>query len=189
MKSAALIRVCDFVLASFGLLILSPALVVLYFLGLFDTGAPLFRQQRVGQNRRLFVLIKFRTMKIDTAQVASHLVSSTAITPLGSVLRHTKLDELPQLWNVLRGEMSLVGPRPGLPNQQELIRAREERGVHLALPGITGLAQVNGIDMSTPDVLAETDALMLREMTVLKYFEFILMTVLGKGARDGVKRV
>jgi O-antigen biosynthesis protein WbqP len=187
MKNDALIRVFDFVLGFFGLLMLSPALIVLYLIGLFDTGAPLFRQERVGQNRRPFILVKFRSMKVNTAQVASHLASSTAITPFGAVLRRTKLDELPQLWNVVCGEMSLVGPRPGLPNQQELIKAREEHGVYSARPGITGLAQVNGIDMSNPDLLAKTDAMMIRELTVLKYFKYIFMTVLGKGSGDRVK--
>jgi O-antigen biosynthesis protein WbqP len=187
MRSAVLIRVLDFALASLGLLITLPVLVIIYLLGLVDTGSPLFRQVRVGQNRRHFVLVKFRTMKMDTAEVASHFASSTSITPLGAVFRRTKLDELPQLWNVIRGEMSLVGPRPGLPNQKELISAREKHGVYSVRPGITGLAQITGIDMSTPDLLAKTDAMMLREMTVLKYFKYILLTVIGKGAGDGVK--
>ncbi len=123
-------------------------------------------------------------MKPDTASVASHLASASAITPFGGFLRRTKLDELPQLWNVLKGEMSLVGPRPCLYNQQELIREREQRGVFNYRPGITGLAQVNDIDMSTPVLLAETDQRMLQQLSLRDYFKFILMTVAGKGAGD-----
>jgi len=102
-------------------------------------------------------------------------------------LRRTKLDELPQLWNVLKGEMSLVGPRPGLFNQEELTQAREAKGVFNVRPGITGLAQVNEIDMSTPQLLAETDAKMISTLNIKSYFQYILMTVTGKGSGDRVK--
>lgn len=183
----SLLRLFDVLLAGIGLLVLWPLLLVLYVLGLFDTGSPLLRQQRVGRNQQPFVLVKFRTMRRDTVHVASHLASSSAITPLGAILRRTKLDELPQLWNVLLGHMSLVGPRPGLINQYELTRARAAYGVYDSRPGITGLAQVNGIDMSTPELLAQTDARMLRELNFFNYFMFIFLTVAGKGAGDGVK--
>jgi len=143
---------------------------------------------RVGRNKKPFTLVKFRTMKVDTASVASHLASASAITPFGGFLRKTKLDELPQLWNVLKGEMSLVGPRPGLFNQQELTVARDQKGVFKARPGITGLAQVNNIDMSTPELLAETDASMLQNLTLAAYFKYIFMTVVGKGSGDRIKR-
>ncbi len=102
-------------------------------------------------------------------------------------MRRTKLDELPQLWNVLKGEMSLVGPRPGLFNQEELTQAREAKGVFNVRPGITGLAQVNEIDMSTPQLLAETDAKMISTLNIKSYFQYILMTVTGKGSGDRVK--
>ncbi|MCD8513139.1 MAG: sugar transferase, partial [Nitrincola sp.] len=107
---------------------------------------------------------------------------ASSITKLGSFLRKTKLDELPQLWNVLKGEMSLVGPRPNLFNQEELIAERDAMGVYAVRPGITGLAQVNDIDMSTPKLLAETDQKMLKSLTVTAYFKYIFMTVAGKGA-------
>ena len=123
-------------------------------------------------------------MKRDTASVASHLASASAITPFGKFLRRTKIDELPQLWNVLKGEMSLVGPRPCLFNQQELIDERESRGVLSVRPGITGLAQISKIDMSTPQLLAQTDARMIGELTVGKYFSYIVQTVCGKGSGD-----
>jgi lipopolysaccharide/colanic/teichoic acid biosynthesis glycosyltransferase len=106
---------------------------------------------------------------------------------VGAFLRRTKLDELPQLWNVFKGEMSFVGPRPCLFNQFDLIKERESCGVFNAKPGITGLAQVNNIDMSTPKFLAETDARMLKDLTVSAYFNYIFMTLCGKGAGDRVK--
>lgn len=183
-----MIRLFDFCFSLIGLLAASPVLVALFIIGLFDTGSPLFRQERVGRNEKPFTLYKFRTMAVDTASVASHLASTSSITKFGHFLRRTKLDELPQLWNVLKGEMSLVGPRPCLFNQPELIAERKMRGVQKARPGITGLAQVNEIDMSTPVLLAETDARMLESLTVVDYFKYIFMTVLGKGSGDRVKK-
>ncbi|WP_046007017.1 sugar transferase [Pseudoalteromonas rubra] len=182
-----MIRLLDFILALVGLIVTLPVLIVICVLGVFDTGSPLFRQQRVGKNKKPFTLIKFRTMKVDTASVASHLASSASITPLGGFLRKSKLDELPQLWNVLKGEMSLVGPRPGLFNQKELTTAREQKNVFAVRPGITGLAQVNEIDMSTPELLAKTDREMIDTMTISNYFKYIFMTVLGSGSGDRVK--
>ena len=183
----SVIRVFDFVFSLLGLVVGFPVLLVLAIIGLFDTGSPIFRQVRVGQHRRPFTLVKFRTMKADTASVATHLASSTSITRFGHFLRKTKLDELPQLWNVLKGEMSLVGPRPGLFNQEELTEERAKRGVFDVRPGITGLAQVNEIDMSTPALLAETDQKMIQSLTVGDYFKYIFMTVAGKGAGDRVR--
>jgi lipopolysaccharide/colanic/teichoic acid biosynthesis glycosyltransferase len=181
------LRLLDVVFSFLGLVFGFPVLLVIYLVGLFDTGSPVFKQERVGKNKRPFTLVKFRTMSVDTASVASHLASTASITKLGVFLRKTKLDELPQLWNVLKGEMSLVGPRPGLFNQAELTQAREALGVFDVRPGITGLAQVNDIDMSTPELLAETDAKMIAEMSIKNYFKFIFQTVLGAGAGDRVK--
>ncbi|MDR5890203.1 MULTISPECIES: sugar transferase [Halomonas] len=182
-----MIRFLDCLFSVIGLFFGLPVLLVLTLIGYFDTGSPLFRQKRVGRHRKPFVLVKFRTMKPDTASVASHLAEASAITPFGQFLRRTKLDELPQLWNVLKGEMSLVGPRPCLFNQEELINEREARAVFKARPGITGLAQVNEIDMSTPKLLAETDQKMLKNLTVKDYFSYIIQTVLGKGNGDRVR--
>jgi lipopolysaccharide/colanic/teichoic acid biosynthesis glycosyltransferase len=181
-----MLRLLDFVFAVLGLVVASPLLIILTIAGWFDTGSPLFRQKRVGRYKNPFTLLKFRTMKPETAHVASHLADASAVTPLGRFLRRTKLDELPQLWNVLKGEMSLVGPRPCLFNQQELIDAREQLGVFAARPGITGLAQVNEIDMSTPELLAQTDARMLASLGIKDYFTYILMTVTGKGSGDRI---
>lgn len=178
----------DVALALLGLVVASPLLLVLIVIGVFDTGSPIFRQERVGRHQRPFILVKLRTMKKETASVASHLASADAITPFGHFLRRTKLDELPQLWNVLKGEMSLVGPRPGLFNQHELTTARAELGVFEVRPGITGLAQVSEIDMSTPRLLAETDRRMIDTLTLGSYFRYIIMTVTGKGAGDRVRR-
>lgn len=183
-----MIRVFDFVFALLGLLCGFPVLAALTIIGLFDTGSPIFRQVRVGRDQKPFTLVKFRTMKLDTASVATHLASSASITRFGLFLRKTKLDELPQLWNVLKGEMSLVGPRPGLFNQAELTAERAKRGVFDVRPGITGLAQVNEIDMSTPALLAETDQKMIQSLTVADYFKYIFMTVAGKGSGDRVVR-
>ncbi len=182
-----MIRVFDFVFAFLGLLFGFPVLAALTVIGLFDTGSPIFRQVRVGRYQKPFTLVKFRTMKLDTVSVATHLASSASITRFGHFLRKTKLDELPQLWNVLKGEMSLVGPRPGLFNQEELTEERAKRGVFDVRPGITGLAQVNEIDMSTPALLAETDQKMIQSLTVVDYFKYIFMTVAGKGAGDRVR--
>lgn len=183
-----MIRILDILFSFLGLVFGFPVLLVIYVLGLFDTGSPLFRQERVGRHQKPFVLVKFRTMTLDTASVASHLASSAAITPMGNFLRRTKLDELPQLWNVLKGEMSLVGPRPGLFNQEELTTERAERRVFDARPGITGLGQVNDIDMSTPKRLAEADQQMLLELNLVNYFKYIFQTVLGKGAGDRITK-
>ncbi|MGL5948884.1 MAG: sugar transferase [Aeromonas sp.] len=169
-------------------MLLWPVLLVVTVMGLFDTGAPIFVQERVGKNKRPFKLIKFRTMRVDTQSVASHLASSAAITPLGAFLRKTKLDELPQLINVLKGEMSLVGPRPNLFNQADLIAERDALGVYAVLPGITGLAQVQNIDMSTPQLLAKVDREMIDSLTLRSYFRYILMTATGSGGGDAVKK-
>lgn len=181
------IRIIDVVCALLGLTLGFPLLVLLWIIGLLDTGSPLFCQQRVGRFQRPFVLVKFRTMRQDTASVATHLANADSVTPYGRFLRRTKLDELPQLWNVLKGDMSLVGPRPCLFNQDELIAERAARGAFDARPGITGLAQVQGIDMSTPVLLAETDAEMLRTMSLSTYFTYIFLTALGRGAGDRIR--
>jgi O-antigen biosynthesis protein WbqP len=125
-------------------------------------GPAIFSQTRVGRDGRLFRCHKLRTMYVGTPSLPSHEAPANSVTSVGRVLRKFKLDELPQFWNVLKGEMSLVGPRPCLPTQTELIECRKRLGVLAALPGITGLAQIRGIDMSNPKLLAETDATYLR---------------------------
>lgn len=182
-----MIRILDIVFSAAGLLFGSPLLAVLWGLGWWDTGSPLFRQVRLGRHRRPFVLVKFRTMRLDTGDLPTHMVSAASVTPLGRFMRRTKLDELPQLWNVLCGDMSLVGPRPGLPSHAALTEARTRAGVFEARPGITGLAQLQEIDMSSPEVLAEVDARMLGELTVALYVKLIFATVLGGGGGDRIR--
>ena len=179
-------RIFDILFSFLGLILLSPILIVVMVIGYFDTGSPIFRQERVGKGMKPFRLMKLRSMHINAPSVATHLASASSITPFGSFLRKSKLDELPQLWNVFLGDMSLVGPRPNLFNQEELLMERDSRGVYSVRPGITGLAQINKIDMSTPQLLAETDAKMIQELNTLGYFKYILLTVFGKGFGDRI---
>lgn len=183
-----MIRLLDIVLSALGLVMLSPVMLAICLLGWLDTRSPLFRQQRVGRHQQSFTLIKFRTMRPDTASVATHLADASAVTALGRFLRRTKLDELPQLWNVLTGDMSLVGPRPCLFSQPELIAERQALGVFDVRPGITGLAQIRGIDMSTPKPLAETDAQMIANLGLTQYFRYIVRTIIGQGSGDRIRR-
>lgn len=179
-------RLFDFFSSLVGCIILLPVGLVLYVIGIFDTGSPIFKQERVGKNKKPFTLYKFRTMNVNAKSVATHLANQSEITKFGSFLRKSKLDELPQLINVLIGDMSLVGPRPNLYNQTDLIEERDKHGVYNALPGITGLAQINEIDMSTPEKLAEKDAEMLRTLNFLNYLKYIFATIGGKGQGDRV---
>jgi len=173
-----MIRLFDFLFSFLGLIILLPILILLWILGLFANGSPLFKQERVGHNQKLFLLLKFRTMHMDTKSAATHLIDHSMITPFGYFLRLTKLDEFPQLLNVLLGDMSLVGPRPCLLNQRKLVSERKKRGVFKVKPGITGLAQISGINMETPTLLAKTDLKMIEKMNLYYYFYFILKTLL-----------
>ena len=182
-----MIRLIDFFLSFIGLLLLCPLIILVMILGWFDTGSPFFQQERVGRELQSFILVKFRTMLPDTPSVASHQADASSITPFGRFLRRTKVDELPQLWNVLKGEMSMVGPRPCLFSQQELIIERNKRYVYQARPGITGLAQVKGIDMSNPILLAKTDEKMINNMSLASYFRYIFLTLIGKGIGDRIR--
>ena len=148
----------------------------------------MFYQVRLGHKMKSFLLVKFRTMNIGTGNHATHLVDPSSISLLGKLLRKSKIDELPQLWNVLKGEMSIVGPRPCLPSQEELIQARLKFNIYRTKPGITGLAQISGIDMSDPFLLAETERKMLRNFNILSYFYYIILTIIGFGLGDRVKK-
>lgn len=182
------IRALDLIFALLGLLVASPVFLVITFVGFIETGSPFFRQLRVGLHQRPFLLIKFRTMRPGTPSVATHLTDVSAITRGGRFLRRSKLDELPQLWNVLRGEMSLVGPRPCLQSQHALISERAARGVFARRPGITGLGQIAGVDMSQPVNLAEMDAAMVANFSLKAYFWYLLVTLLGRGQGDRTRR-
>jgi len=182
-----MIRFFDLLLSISGIILLSPVFIILMIIGLFDTASPLFIQTRLGKHQKPFKLMKFRTMSIGTAQVGTHLANSNDITAFGRFLRKTKLDELPQLINVIKGDMSLVGPRPGLPSQIELKNERKKRKVFDYKPGITGLAQVNEVDMSTPKKLSIYDALALKNLNLCWYFQLLFATAIGKGQGDRVK--
>ena len=182
-------RLFDILFSFVGLLLLSPLIILLFIIGLFDTGSPLFQQERLGRRKKPFHLVKFRSMYVNSPSVATHLSRASSITPFGGFLRKSKLDELPQLWNVLIGDMSLVGPRPNLFNQEELIVERQKLGIYDVRPGITGLAQVNQVDMSTPKLLAETDAEMIKNFNSINYLRYIILTVLGKGKGDRIKKI
>lgn len=172
-----MIRFFDIILSLFGLIVSSPLLFIIYLLLLIDNRYPIFTQIRVGKKMKKFKIIKFRTMKLGTSSVATHLINHDQITNLGSFLRKNKLDELPQLFNVVIGEMSLVGPRPCLENQKDLIYYRQKRNVFSAKPGITGLSQIMGVDMSTPEKLAEIDSLMIQKLNIKNYFSIIFQTI------------
>ena len=171
-----MIRLLDIVFSFFLLILFFPLLILIFFFGFLDNGFPLFIQKRVGLNLKNFILIKFRTMKIGTLSAGTHLIDSSNITLFGHFLRKFKLDELPQLLNVFIGHMSLVGPRPCLPNQKRLIIERKKRGIYKVKPGITGLAQVSGINMSRPVLLAKTDFIMIKQMNLYYYFYYIFKT-------------
>lgn len=170
-------RIFDIVISLGGILFLAPVFVIITLLIWIDTRLPFFLQERVGLNKKPFFLIKFRTMKKNTPSVGTHLMDNSAITKTGNFLRKTKLDELPQLWNVLRGDMSIVGPRPCLFNQRKLISERKKRGVFKVRPGITGLSQISGINMKTPTLLAKTDQNMIKKMSLYNYFNYIFKTI------------
>jgi O-antigen biosynthesis protein WbqP len=166
------------------LLALCLAIPVLAIAGLLikatSPGPVIFAQKRVGRGEKLFTCYKLRTMRSDADELPTHEVGVRFVTPLGRFLRRSKLDELPQLWNVLRGEMSLVGPRPCLPTQTMLIELRRERGIFGLRPGITGIAQVKGIDMSDPQRLVECESEYLRRQSVLDDFAILVRTLLPK---------
>lgn len=182
-----MIRIFDIIFSFLGLLMLSPIILILLLIGFFDTGSPIFKQERLGIKQIPFNLLKFRSMHLNTEGVATHLVKVSSITKWGSFLRKSKLDELPQLFNVLIGDMSFVGPRPNLSNQKELIKERKKRRVYDFRPGITGLAQIHKIDMSTPQYLAEIDEKMINELNIFNYFKYIFLTIFGNGFGDRVK--
>lgn len=161
-------------------------MIVWGFVRLGSSGPGIFAQKRVGQNGKLFTCYKFRTMETATKQAGTHEVTPDAVTKFGAFLRKTKIDELPQVWNIVRGELSLVGPRPCLPVQKDVIMHREQRGVLRALPGITGLAQINGVDMSDPVRLAKIDARYVAQRGLLLELKIIIATLLGRGQGDKV---
>lgn len=173
-----MIRVFDFFFSLIGLIFLLPLIIVIFFIGLFENGSPLFIQKRVGYNLKPFLLIKFRTMPLNVRSAGTHLIKNIQLSSFGIFLRRTKIDEIPQLLNVFIGDMSLVGPRPCLFNQRKLINERKKRGVFKVRPGITGLAQISGVNMQTSTYLAKIDQKMNKSMNLYNYFYYIIKTIL-----------
>lgn len=185
----ALKRTLDLSAAVFLLVFLWWLMAIVWALVRLDSPGPsLFRQIRVGQNETSFVCYKFRTMHVSTPQKGTHEISASSVTRLGRFLRRTKLDELPQVINLVTNEMSLVGPRPCLPSQVELITERRDRKIFAIKPGITGLAQLNGVDMSDPQKLAKWDRRYLDLQGILLDLRLILATALGQGSGDRTQR-
>lgn len=176
-------RAFDLVASVAGLALLWPVILLLVTAVRRDSPGPgIFAQQRVGRHGKPFVCYKLRTMRAGTPNVATHLASPDEITALGAFLRRTKLDELPQLWNVLKGDMSFVGPRPCLPEQTELVQARQALGVLALRPGMTGLGQVSGIDMSDPGRLARCDRDYMDRRSMALDIRLIFRTVFARPA-------
>jgi len=184
----SLIRIIDFFAAVFGLVLLSPIFIIIAVILFLEHRKPFFIQKRVGRDQKPFVLIKFRSMSSKAANLPTHEISTDLITKTGRFIRATKLDELPQLLNVLKGDMSFVGPRPCLTTQSELIFERASRNVFSLRPGITGPAQVKSIDMSTPLKLAIEDSHLVSNLNVSNYFKYIFMTLAGWGQGDRVRK-
>jgi O-antigen biosynthesis protein WbqP len=182
-------RVFDIFLGCLAVLVLFlPMLLVAIAVRLTSSGPALYWSDRVGQNNRIFKMPKFRSMLVGTPAVASHLISdaSSHLTPIGSLLRKSSLDELPQLWCILVGDMSFVGPRPALFNQHDLIELRNQKGVHKLMPGLTGWAQVNGRDELPIPQKVEFDAEYLNRQSFWFDFKILWLTFLKVCLRDGV---
>jgi O-antigen biosynthesis protein WbqP len=165
-----------------------PIVITALAVRLTSPGPVLYWSERVGRHNRIFKMPKFRSMRIDTPAVATHLLRNPDqwLTPIGSFLRKSSLDELPQLWSILKGDMSFVGPRPALFNQDDLIALRKEKGVHELVPGLTGWAQVNGRDELPIPQKVELDAEYLQRRSLRFDLRVLWMTVLKVLARDGV---
>jgi len=169
-------------------LLVLPILIVAFSVRLTSQGPALYWSDRVGRDNRIYKMPKFRSMRIDTPAVATHLLQNPDqwLTPIGSFLRKSSLDELPQLWSILKGDMSFVGPRPALFNQDDLIALRTEKGVHELVPGLTGWAQVNGRDELPIPQKVQLDVEYLQRRSLVFDLKILWMTALKVLARDGV---
>ena len=182
-------RVFDLLLVFLaGVMLFLPVLLISICVRLTSAGPVLYWSDRVGQNNRIFRMPKFRSMRVDTPAVATHLLKDPAswLTPIGSFLRQSSLDELPQLWSILVGDMSFVGPRPALFNQDDLVALRTAQGVHELLPGLTGWAQVNGRDELPIPEKVKLDAEYLRRRSLSFDIYILWLTALKVLRRDGV---
>ncbi|MEN8078819.1 sugar transferase [Clostridioides difficile] len=183
-------RVFDFLMSLISIIILSPVILIVALAVKFTSPGPmLFKQRRIGKDNIEFEIYKFRTMRIDTPNVPTHLLENPEqwITPIGKFLRKTSLDELPQLFNILKGEMSIVGPRPALYNQIDLRDMRTEANVHKLVPGLTGWAQINGRDEIPLSLKVNLDKEYLDRKSFFFDIKIIFMTVLSVLKSDGVQ--
>ncbi len=183
-------RLLDLCLALFALLLLLlPIVLVALMVRFTSKGAVLYWSDRVGQYNKIFKMPKFRTMRVDTPAVATHLLPDPAqfLTPIGSFLRQSSLDELPQLWSIIKGDMSFVGPRPALFNQDDLIALRSQHGVDKLLPGLTGWAQVNGRDELPIPEKVKLDVEYMQNQTIFFDLKIIFLTILKVLRRDGIQ--
>ena len=188
-KDAVLKRLFDLALGVLATVILLwPIVIVALLVRLTSPGPAFYWSDRVGRHNKIFRMPKFRSMRIDTPAVATHLLQNPDqwLTPIGSFLRKSSLDELPQLWSILKGDMSFVGPRPALFNQDDLIALRTEKGIDELVPGLTGWAQVNGRDDLPIPQKVQLDAEYLQQQTFLFDLKILWMTALKVLARDGV---
>lgn len=185
-------RSLDLFLSFFGLLILSPFFLFTYLIvKLTSSGPALYWSKRIGQNNKIFMMPKFRSMKIGTPQIATHLLqqkndSQMFLTPVGNFIRKTSLDEIPQLWSVLKGDMSIVGPRPALFNQKDLIILRTKQGIDRLKPGITGWAQINGRDEISISQKVALDYFYLSHQSILLDIKITLITAIKVLRRDNI---
>ncbi len=183
-------RIIDFTLSLVALIILSPLFLIITILIKIQSKGPiLFKQKRVGKNKKYFNILKYRTMRIDTPKdIPTHLLKNADqyITKIGKFLRKTSLDELPQIINILKGEMSIIGPRPALWNQYDLIEERDKYGANDILPGVTGLAQVNGRDELTIEVKAKYDGEYIESISLLLDIKIFFKTVSNVLSRSGI---
>jgi len=183
-------RTFDIVISCFALIILAPLFVLIFFVMCFTSPGPiLYWSNRVGRHNRIFHMPKFRTMRIDTPAVATHLLENPNqwLTPIGGFLRKTSLDELPQLWSILKGDMSFVGPRPALFNQDDLIHLRTQKDIHTLTPGLTGWAQINGRDELPIPVKVDYDEYYLLNRSLWFDIKIIFLTFIKVLRKEGVQ--
>lgn len=183
-------RSIDILISVLAVILFSPFIVIIALLiKLTSKGPVLFTQRRIGKNNKEFTIYKFRTMRIDTPNVATHLLSNPEVfvTPIGKFLRKTSLDELPQLFNIVKGEMSIVGPRPALYNQEDLIELRTKCGVHTLVPGLTGWAQINGRDEVHNQDKVRLDYEYKEKQSIIFDFKIMFMTFFKVIEREGIR--
>lgn len=181
-------RIIDFTLSLVGILFLFPLMLIVGFAIIVqDGGAPIYWSKRVGRNNTIFLMPKFRTMKLNTPQLATHLIKGEDfITPLGKFLRKASFDELPQLWSILKGDMAIVGPRPALFNQYDLIEMRTKKSIHLLSPGLTGWAQINGRDEIPLEKKVELDWEYSQKKSLMLDLKIVLLTLFKAMRSEGI---